>query len=177
MAGPLKTLFGALQGSTFLVSNGVTLVFGGEEVNSQRYKMPYVVMVPRGGPYDEPGYASGQDPYIETTWESRDTIEFWCFNSATGANQGAIDHTDAIETLVTYVLSALRDQRAQYTDVNSVAFGLLYKLLSGRWEVFAQNPVSQFNRAYVLSVEMTTPRTMAPPPEATITSVTVNESI
>lgn len=178
MAGPLKTLFGALVNSTFLTANNVTLVFGGEEVNSQRYKMPYVVMVPKDGTYEiPPGYATNVDPYTEMLWEKSLTVEFWCFNAATGANQGAIDHTDAVEALEQYVLSALQDQRAQYTDVNSVAYGLTYRVTNGRWEVFAQNPVSQFNRAWVISthIRITTP--MAQPPEATITSVSVTESI
>jgi hypothetical protein len=178
MAGPLKTLFGALQASTFLTANNVTLVFGPEEINKTRYARPYVVMVPTSAPYDNaPGYAANTDPYTEMLWEKALTVEFWCFNSATGVNQGAIDHTDAIETLEGWMLSALQDQRAQYTDVNNVAYGLQYKIASGRWEVFGDNAAGPLSRAWVISGQIKITTSMTQPQEATILNVTTNEVI
>lgn len=175
MAGALKTLFGALQASSFMT--GVPLVFGDEEINTQRNKLPCVVMVPRGGSYVEPGYALALDPAVETIWETAETVEFWIWSASTDtSNQAAIDHVDAIESTRQLVLSALRDQRAQYTDVASVAYGLQYKVLSGRWETMA-NAISRYGRAYVLTVTIPISIPMAAPQQATVTSITVNESI
>lgn len=177
MAGPLKTLFGALQASTFITSNNVTLIFGSEELNQQRVTLPYVVMVPLGGPVTWPGYEYQGDAYVEQRWEFAETIEFWLYNaSQTAGAQGAIDHVDAIESLRLWMLSALQDQRAQYTDVNSVAYGLQYKVETGRWEA-STNPASRFGRCYVLSVRVQVTVAMAAPQEATITSDSITYTV
>lgn len=174
MAGPLKTLLGALQASTFL--SGVTVVYGDEETNTQRWDLPCIVMVAKGGPYVEPGYAGNTDPAVETLWETAERVDFWLWGASTDpANQGAIDHTDAIETLRQLLLSALRDQRAQYTDVNNVAYGLAYRVVDGRWETLA-NAVSKYGRAYVLTVQIQISIPMAAPQEATVTNYQLNQS-
>lgn len=175
MANALKTLYGALQSSTFITGNGVSLVFGDEETYNQRYGHPYIVMVPKGGPYVAPGYAGNLDPAIDAIWETAEQVDFWIFSSSSDpANQAAIDHTDAIETARQYLLSALRDQEAQYTDVNSVSYGLKTKVISGRWELVAQNSVSRLNRAYVLTTQIAISIPMATPQEATINSFSLS---
>lgn len=176
MAGPLKTLYGALKASSYL--SGVTLVFGDEETNTQRWGLPCIVMIAKGGQYVEPGYAANLDPAVETIWETAEQVDFWLWAASSDpANQGAIDHTDAIESLRQLLLSALRDQRAQYTDVNNVAFGLSYKVLSGRWETIGQNAVSKYGRAYVLTTQIAISIPMAAPQEATITSFQLSQTI
>ena len=175
MAGPLKTLLGALQASSFL--SGTTVVFGDEETNTQRFPLPLVVMIARGGSYDEPGTATRIDPATEMIWQKYQTIEFRLFAASSDpVNQGAVDHADAIETLRANLLSALRDQRAQYTDVNSVAHGLFAKPMSGDWMSIAQNAPSRYGRVYVLTCMVLIPILMSSiqgGPEATVTSVQV----
>lgn len=172
MAGPLKTLYGALKASSFL--SGVTLVFGDEETNTQRWGLPCIVMIARGGPYQAPGYALNLDPYTESLWEKSIGIDFYLWASSTDpANQGAIDHSDAIESLEALLMSALQDQRAQYADLNNVAYGLVFKAASSRWETVGQNAVSKYGRTMVVNVQFAFPVVMtAIPggPEATITS-------
>lgn len=179
MAGPLKTLFGALKASMLL--SGVTLVFGDEEANTQRWGLPAIVMIARGGPISESEYSFALDPVTEAVWGTAEQIDFWLWNCSTDpANQGAIDHTDSIEALRLLLLSALRDQRAQYTDLASVAYGLIITPLSGRWETIGQNAVSKYGRAYVLTAQVLIPipQTSIPGgPEATITSTQQTEVI
>lgn len=180
MAGPLKTLFGALQASSYITSNNVTIVFGNEEVNQQRVQMPYVALSPVGGQYDpDPGYSANADPLQDAQWEKAELVELWLYNaSSVAGQQGGIDHADAVESLRQWVLSALYDQRAQYTDTNSIAYGLSWKPLSGRWETFGNAP-SRFGRAYVLSiaVKITIPIAQQPSPQATIQTEQINFSI
>jgi len=176
VAGPLKTLYGALKASSFL--SGVTLVFGDEETNTQRWGLPAIVMIAKGGPFDESGYALNLDIGVERIWATDEQVDFWLWNCSTDlANQGAIDHTDSIETLRQLLLSALQDQRAQYTDLNNVSLGLKPKVTGGRWETIGQNAVSKYGRAYVMTVTMTVPIPMAPPQEATITSTSQSTTI
>lgn len=177
MAGPLKTLFGALQASTFMT--GVSVIFGDEETFTQRFKLPLVVMVPRGGPFTSPGYAQATDPETELLWETAETVEFWLWSASTNpAAQGAVDHADAIEALRQLVLSALQDQRAQYTDAGTPTYGVAYSAVAGRWEV-STNPSSRFGRAYVLSVRVAVSIPMAAPTstEATITTIQQSDTI
>jgi hypothetical protein len=170
MAGPLKALFGTLQQSAFM--SGVSFVFGDEEVNTQRYQLPCVVMAPRGGPYTTPGDVRGVDPSTLMLWEIKSTVDFWLWAASSDpANQAGIDHVDAVESLRTLFLSALQDQRVQYTDVNNLSYGLQYKAVSERWQVVAGNSTSRLNRSLVITVTALIPVAMAPPVEAQITSI------
>src|SRR5579885_2607830 len=90
MAGPLKTLFQALQASSFMA--GVTLGFGEEMIPDQGSPLPYICMVPRGGTVIEPGYAMdgstspGSNPplpshyidgYTENLWQVSTQVQFY----------------------------------------------------------------------------------------------------
>lgn len=173
MAGPLKTLYGALQASQYMA--GVSFVYGDEEINTQRFQLPCVVMAPRGGPFQAPGYAFAVDPNTNMLWETQDTIDFWLWAASSDPTaQGAVDHADAVESLRQLFLSALQDQQAQYSDSASPAYGLYYKAVSGRWETVAQNPTSRYGRCYVVSVQLWIPIVMAPPTEVTVTTVTIS---
>ena len=178
MPQALKTLFQALQTSTYLTSNNITMVFGEEEIDTQRTVMPYVVMVARGGSYDEPAYAAFIDPATEMLWNKYETVEFWLRAASTDlSQQGAIDHTDALESLRQMFLSAVRDQRAQYTDVSNVAYGLFAKPLSGRWETVGQNADSRYGRVYVLTCQVNISIVMNSPAESVINTVAVIPSV
>jgi hypothetical protein len=176
MPGALFTLFNNLQNSQFFQSNNVTLVFGDEESNAQRYPLPLVIMTPRGGRFEMPGYSRSPDPslgtvdidpYTEQLWDETETIDFILWN-ASSDQQGAIDHADAIESLKLIVLSALQDQKAQTDPDSGVVYrGLQFKNPTGEWKTFA-NAVSRYGRAYVLSVPIIKPVVMLSPPQAEI---------
>lgn len=173
MAGPLKTLLGALQASTYMA--GVSLVYGEEEVNDQSLALPMVAIVPTGGDFeDSPAYSTGIDPAIEAQWGVRESVDLylWAYN----ASGVPIDNVDATETLRQLVLSALQDQRAQYTDVASVARGLHWKPTRQRWQTM-QGGWTRYGRALVLTVETTIPIPMAAPQEATVTSFDLQKTI
>jgi hypothetical protein len=172
MAGALKRILTAVQTSPYM--QGVSVVFGDEEINMQRYTLPLVVMTPKGGTFSSPGYAQGLDPNTYMSWETYEMVEFWLWNAASDlANQSAIDHTDAIEDLRALMLGALQYQLASYSDASTVTYGIVYKVMGGRWEVVGQNAVSRFGRAYVLTVQFTIPVVLPPPTEVVIDEVTV----
>lgn len=176
MAGPLKTLFDMLSQSAPLT--GVGVYFGLEEVDQQRATLPYVVMNPTAGRYESP--ASGVtklDPDTEMSWDARGNLDIWLFAAAPDlANQGAIDHADALQSLEVKVLAALQDQQAQYTDENNVTFGFAYKAVSFRWETNT-NAVSRFGRAFVITFQLDAPRVVPLGPKATVTRVRIGTQI
>lgn len=175
MAGALKTLFGALQGSAYM--SGVSLVYGEEEVNDQSQTLPMVVMVPRGGQVtNDPGYVNGLDPTVEHVWGISESIDLylWAYSTANGAT--AIDHADATETLRQLVLSALQDQRVQF-DVNGNALnGLWFAAQSQRWETM-QGAFNRYGRALILTVTAEISVPMATPPNATVTSESISYTV
>jgi hypothetical protein len=87
-------------------------------------------------------------------------IKCWAFSSLTNAT--AIDHADAVESLVTLVLSALQDQRMNEGYDDSSA-GLYYKPTRGQWELM-QGAFTRYGRGYTLSVELEKTYAMGPPP-------------
>jgi hypothetical protein len=173
MAGPLKTLFGALQASTFLA--GVSLVYGEEEVHDTSLALPMVALVPTGGDFEDgPSYSTGLDPAVEAQWGVRESVDLYLWaNNVSGV---PIDNADATESLRQLVLSALQDQRAQYSDVVSVAHGLYWKPTRQRWQTM-QGGWVRFGRALVLTVETTIPIPMTAPQEATVTSFDLQKTI
>jgi hypothetical protein len=173
MAGPLKTLFGALAASTYMT--GVSLVYGEEEVHDQSLALPMVALVPTGGDFeDAPAYSTNLDPYVEAQWGVRESVDLYLW--AVNSSGVAIDNADSTETLRQLVLSALQDQRAQYSDVASVAHGLFWKPIRQRWQSMEGGWV-RFGRALVLTIETTIPIPMAAPQEATVTSFDLQKTI
>jgi hypothetical protein len=175
VAGALKTFFGALQASAFLT--GVSLAFGEENILAEDTAPPKVVIVPTGGPIDNnPGYAAGLDPSVEMIWGIHETVELYCIGFDIDPNALPIDHADAVESLRQKVLSALRDQQAQYTDVISVAHGLAWRPISERWQLM-QNAVNRYGRALIITVAIEISVPIATPQEATINSFQLNKTI
>jgi hypothetical protein len=182
MAGSLKTLFQALQASAFL--SGVSLAYGEEMKAAQDQALPYVVMVPIGGPSQEPGYArdGSQSPpvaldvFTEDLWEFAETVQFYLWAASTAPNPQPIDHADAVETLRLAVLSALRDQKAQQDDQGNTYYGLAWKPLREDWETM-QNAVNRYGRALILTVQVDIPVVMPTPPEATILTTQQNQTV
>lgn len=173
MAGPLKTLFGALQASVFMT--GVSLVYGEEEVHDQSIALPMVVMVPTGGPFEaSPAYSTNLDPAIEAQWGVVESVDLYLW--ASNASGLPIDNADATESLRQLVLSALQDQRAQYTDVINVAHGLFYRPISQRWQLM-QGGFVRYGRALVLTVAILIPIAIVSPEQATITTTSITYTI
>jgi hypothetical protein len=174
-AMPYKTLLQALRASSFVVSAGITLAFGEESIGAQDQALPYVVMVPRGGPAQEPGYArdgSATDPqdldvFTEDLWEFTETFQFYCWHAKlTGGFADPTakpeDHAEATRAIRLAVLSALRDQLSM-VNVNGQAYrGLAFKVLRSDWEQM-QNAVNRFGRALVLTVQIDIPEVMDAP--------------
>lgn len=177
MAGALKTLFGALQASTYL--SGVTLAFGEEMISAQEATLPYVVMVPKGGPITADGYEGNGDPIVERRWKINERIEFYLWAvAASSPNADRIDHADAVETLRQQLLTALQDQRAQYADVISVANGNYFDATEQRWQLEGEAN-TRYGRALILSVnfEITVDTTISTGPIATINTFNLTSTI
>lgn len=175
MAGPLKTLFGALQASAYMA--GVSLVYGEEEVNDQSQTLPMVVMVPRGGPVDnDPGYVKGLDPTVERVWGISESIDLYLWAYSTATNALPIDHADATETLRALVLSALQDQRVGFDAQGNELDGLWFKAVSERWEPMG-GAFTRYGRALVLTVTAEISVPMATPPNATINSESITYTV
>jgi hypothetical protein len=172
MAGPLKTLFGALASSQALA--GVSLIYGEEEVHTQALPLPMVVMVPMGGPYEEsPAYSAAFDETIATQWGLTQAVDFYLWASDPSPTALAIDHVDAIEALRVNVLSALQDQRAHWTPTGETERGLYYKPLAERWAQM-DGAYSRFGRGLVLTVQVPTPLAPPAPPVAVIQTQELN---
>lgn len=185
MAGPLKTLFLALQASTYM--SGVSLAFGEEMTRAQEFALPYIVMVPRTGNHDRPGYAmdgsagvqaggvkpGAPDEWIDSAWEVQQRVDFYLWNAKLAAdgsldpNATAVDHADSIETLRLALLSALHDQGAQPDADGNAYYGLDWKSLGEQWETM-QDAVNRFGRALVVSVQINTPVVMTPPTQGEV---------
>lgn len=187
MAGPYETFFLALQASVYMT--GVTMAFGEEMIAAQDVALPSVVMVPRGGPAQEPGYArdgSATDPqdidvYTDDLWEFGEIFQFYCrAKSNDPTRQKPLHHHEATRALRLLLLSALRDQRAMSDGTGAVFYGLSFKALRSDWESMQDTsfgrtgqpfdrPIDRFARALVLSVQVNVPEVMAPPTQSEVT--------
>lgn len=190
MAGPYKTLLQALQASAFITAASITLAFGEECIDDASQPLPYVVMVPRGGAAQEPGYAldgsvSGAssplpsqllDVNTEDLWEFGEVFQFYCWAVDPAATP--IDNAEAVRTVRLALLAALRDQRAQVNANGDVFYGLSWKALRSDWEPM-QNAVNRYGRALILTVQIDVPEVMAPPTssEVTVETTQFNPSI
>jgi hypothetical protein len=150
-----------LSSSAYLT--GVSVCFGEEERHDQSKTLPMIVVVPTGGPVVPDGYARGSDPDVESKWKCLETVDIQCWAFDTTPGAGPIDHTDAIESLVTLVLSALQDQRMN-EGFDASSAGLQYKPTNGRWALM-QDSFVRYGRGYVLTVVIEKTYAMGPPPE------------
>ena len=162
--GALKTLLTMLQSQPSL--RGVSVVFGEEMIAAQDSACPVVVMVPVGGPWNDPGYIQGVNPAVEMIWGTTESIDLYCWAAATG-NDSPIDNADAVEVLRARVLQAFQGQ------LNS---GLKYVPVSGKW-MRMNDSVNRFGRAYVLTVQVDIGIPAVMYPDATVTQTTLNPSI
>lgn len=190
MAGPYKTLLQALQASAFITAANITLAFGEEMVPAQDKELPYVVMVPRGGLAQEPGYAldgsiSGASPplpsqyldvNVEDLWEFGEIFQFYCW--AFDPSAAPIDNAEATSAVRLALLSALRDQRAMQDSNGNAFYGLSWRALRTDWEPM-QGAVNRFGRALILTVQIDIPAVMAPPTsiETTVETTQFNPTI
>lgn len=181
-ASPYKTLLQALSASSYLT--GTTLAFGEESIADQGSSLPYVVMVPRGGPAQDPGYArdgstttpADLDAYTEDLWEFGETFDFYIWALSTSPGAVGVDHAESARAVRLALLQALRDQRAQADANGTIYHGLSFKVIRSDWETM-QNAVSRLGRALILTVRVDIPEVPATPPEATIETTQQNLTV
>jgi hypothetical protein len=164
--GSLEPLMDALTSAPTLA--GASVVFGEENLASNEYPLPRVVVTPIGGNWESPGYYKDANPDVTAIWKTDENIELSLWAESTDpTRQLPIHHATAVEDFRAAVLQALQAQRST---------GLFYKPVSGRWQL-DQDAVSRLGRSYVLTVvvEITVPDVV--PIEATYTSVTLTEEI
>jgi hypothetical protein len=163
--GALKTLFNMLQSAQSM--EGVSIAFGEENKVAQEYPLPYVCMVPLGGPWQQPGYYRNADIDIHNQWMTTESVDFYLWAFDTDADATAIDHADATEVLRAQVLAALQQQAPN---------GLMFRPINGRWQLF-QDQSARYGRAYVLTVSVDITVTDLLPKDTTVTEVTITAEI
>jgi hypothetical protein len=167
--GALKTLVAML--TAFLTPYGIEVVYGEENIHSEKEFIPRVVVVPVGGSWVDsgctPGYYKDANVDLNNIWMTRENIDLvmWSFDPDPLAQP--IDHADATEDLRARVLQAFQSQAPN---------GLMFRPLSGSWEQM-QEGVNRFGRAYrmQLQVDITVPDVL--PVDVTVDEVTINPSI
>lgn len=174
MAGALKSLVATLTASAFL--SGVSVLFGEENIDADIAALPAIVVVPKGGPWQSPGYAQGLDPSVEYIADTDESIDVYMRSFCSDADALAIDHADAVETLRQLVICAFADQRNQQNSDGSSAIGLLWRPTVGHWEM-AGNQIDRFGRMYVMTFITTIAVPTMSPQLATVKSVTYNNAI
>ncbi len=143
--GSLKTLLLMLQDAPSM--QGVSVLFGEENINAEDALLGMVVVVPVGGPYSSPGFGfSGANANIEAIWQTDEQIDLVIWSSVDpnlDPPPTAIDHADAVEQLIGRVLNALQFQQ--------LPGGLVYRAVNGRWMRMGDGS-NRYGRAYTLSV-------------------------
>lgn len=179
-AGPYATLMTMLAASQYLA--GINITFGEENINAQQFAIPFVCVVPVGGPWNGNAYIKGLDPEIEKAWSTNEQVDLYCWSAV---NTGGVldetataqQHADAVFSLVTSVVSAFQDQRVG-EGYDPASGGLWFYPVSGRWQRMGDASI-RYGRAYVLTLTTEIPAFMPIPAntEATIAEVTVSGSI
>lgn len=167
--GSLKTLFTMLSAAPTLAT--VNVAFGEEMLSAEDLPTPIVVMVPVGGPWaqpsDAPGYYQGNDPNLNNIWMTQESINLHCWAFDTDPAALPVDHADACETLRAQVLQALQSQCSN---------GLKFNPVNGQW-IPMSNAVNRFGRGYILNVQCDITVPDVPVQYATVTKITLTESI
>lgn len=149
---------------------GVSVFFGEENISS-RPMLPYICIVPTGGPYDEPGYAKDLNPGIEAIWAVKSTIDIYLWHAALDSvGQPSSDlaaHADAISDLRARVLQAFQNQRP---------YGLYFKPQSERWSLM-EGANKRYGRCLVLSMMAEIPIPDVNPIDATVQTLTLSATI
>lgn len=161
--GPYRTLCETLRQAPSIGTHGVTVLFGEENIIAQDVELPFLTVVPIGGPWEGPGYDSGADENTEMIWATKEGINIYL--SAWDPNPEAQpeDHADRIDELRGWLLQALQFQR--------MPGGLFYKPVEGQWTRYG-DAKTRFGRGYVLRViielaEKTEPPNNVTPPITT----------
>ena len=153
MSGALKTLVTTLTAAPSL--RNATVLFGEENINAQDATLPFVCVVPVGGPWsnptDLPGYYRNADLELNNIWMTQESIDLYLWAADSDPSAQPLDHADAVETFRQEVLQALQYQVA-YADVTGTKHrGFKFNPVSGRWAQMNQASV-RYGRAYVLTV-------------------------
>lgn len=185
--GSIKTLCTMLSG--FLSAYDIDVRYGEEFVFANDMKLPCVIVVPNGGPWEQNGYArdtahqntdaNGRtNVYYDSTsennrWMTHEDIQLYCWSADVDANgrekdtAQPVDHANAVENLRAKVLQALQQQAPN---------GLMYRPIAGQW-VRASEEVTRYGRAYVLTVNVDITVPDLQPVLADVDEVTITPSI
>lgn len=181
--GSIKTLVTMLGG--FLSVYGIDVRYGEEFVFANDVKLPCVVVVPVGGPWEQNGYARDTNTstsddfktYSSTSefnrWMTHEDVEIYCWSADVDANghekdtAQPVDHANAVENLRAKVLQALQQQAPN---------GLMYRPINGQW-VRASGEVLRYGRAYVLTVNVDVTVPDIQPVLADVEEVTITPEI
>ena len=163
-------LYGTLIGTLtdFLTPLGVTVSFGEEYIIAQDKPLPAVVVVPVGGPMESPGYWQSRDPEDDGIGAlATESVDLYLL-SYDAVTDAPANHADAVLLLRAQVLQALWGQQSAGLKIHFDA--------QGRW-IQSQDAAIRYGRSYVLTVKLDQSITDVQPVEATVTSVTINQSI
>jgi hypothetical protein len=147
--------------------SGVSLAFGEENKIAQDQPLPYICVVPVGGPWETPFYIKGLDPQIETSAGTHENVDMYLWAFDTSSTATAVEHADAVHDLMQLVFQAMQQQRP---------LGLLYKPVNGRW-LDMNDATNRYGRAYVLTFMTDISVSDISPVDATVNEVTITESI
>ncbi len=181
--GSIRTLVTMLSG--FLDVYGIDVRYGEEFVFANDVRLPCVVVVPVGGPWEQNGYArdtahtnaEGRTYFDASSennrWMTHEDMQIFCWSADVDANgrekdtATPIDHADAVENLRAKVLQAFQQQTND---------GLMYRPVGGEW-VRASSETLRYGRAYVLTVNVDVTVPDIQPVLADVTETTINPSI
>ncbi len=168
--GALKTLVLMLQNAPSM--QGVSVLFGEENINSEDALLGMVTIVPVGGPWQQPGFGfSNANVNTETIWQNDEQIDvvMWtsCDPNALPV-PSEVDHADAVEQLIGRVLNAFQFQQ--------MPGGLVYRPTHGRWNRMGDGS-NRYGRSYTLSVTVVKSIPADLYPEAIVRGTTVSATI
>lgn len=150
-------------------------IFWGEENVWQQVKAPSIVIVPNGGPIDEPGFpVRGLDPWTNMIWETKERVLIYCWAVA---NQNSytttiFDNYDAVSVLRQKVLQAFQYQRSNSQFDGYFADGAFYKPISQTWTL-AQDAKTRMGRANIIEIDIRIPILDDEPEHTTIEEVNI----
>lgn len=159
--GAIKALVQTLQSSALLT--GVTITTGEEAIYSQA-TLPSIVVVPRGGPWSQCGYAVAVNQGINAAWMTSESLDLYLW-AADATSSAVLDSYSAVEDLRTLVLRALMAQ---------APIGLFWFPTAGEW---VRGTTDSYGRAYRLTVSVDITTTDVATVDATATTVTQNNTV
>lgn len=162
-----STLFSKFSSAAQL--NGVSTLFGEENIYGLNFPLPMVVMFPTADNVEDgqAAYVKNLDPNYKIIWLRKENFKFVLWAESNNPQASPQEDADQINVLIGKVFSAFYSIRAT---------GYTFHPKAGSWQLFADAKTRR-GRAYVLNVNVEIPVLYTTPQEATVTSVPVTEEI